>query len=104
MSAHADEKSDKGIVPKKQSNKEGSPLAETVEGRPLPKGNSHQSTVVRTPSRAATSDGLLAMRRAARRGKDVQFTALLHHVTIDLLKQSYLALKRDAASGCDGVT
>lgn len=44
------------------------------------------------------------MRRAARRGKDVQFTALLHHVTIDLLKQSYLALKRDAASGCDGVT
>lgn len=104
MSAHADEKSDKGIVPKKQSNKEGSPLAETVEGRPLPKGNSHQSTVVRTPSRAATSDGLLAMRRAARRGKDVQFTALLHHVTTDLLKQSYLALKRDEASGCDGVT
>jgi len=104
MSAHADEKSDKGIVPKKQSNKEGMPLAETAEGRPLPKGNSHQSTAVRTPSRAAASDGLVAVRQAAQQGKDVQFTALLHHITIDLLRQSYLALKRNAVSGCDGVT
>lgn len=104
MSAHADEKSDKGIVPKKQSNKEGMPLAETAEGRPLPKGNSHQSTAVRTPSRAAASSGLMAVRQAAQQAKDVQFTALLHHITIVLLRQSYLALKRNAASGCDGVT
>ena len=104
MSAHADEKSDKGIVPKKQSNKEGMPLAETAEGRPLPKGSSHQSTAVRTPSRAAASSGLMAVRQAAQQAKDVQFTALLHHITIVLLRQSYLALKRNAASGCDGVT
>ena len=104
MSAHADEKSDKGIVPKKQSNKEGMPLAETAEGRPLPKGNSHQSTAVRTPSRAAASSGLMAVRQAAQQAKDVQFTALLHHITIVLLRQSCLALKRNAASGCDGVT
>jgi group II intron reverse transcriptase/maturase len=34
----------------------------------------------------------------------VRFTALLHHITADLLKQSYLALVRDAAPGTDGVT
>jgi hypothetical protein len=31
------------------------------------------------------------VRRAARQSKTVRFTALLHHITTDLLKQSYLA-------------
>ena len=44
------------------------------------------------------------MRRAARQSKTVRFTALLHHITTDLLKRSYLALARDAAPGIDGVT
>ena len=34
----------------------------------------------------------------------MRLTALLHHITIDLLKQSYRALKRDAAPGIDGAT
>ena len=34
----------------------------------------------------------------------MRFTALLHHISIDLLKQSYIALERDAAPGIDGVT
>ena len=33
-----------------------------------------------------------------------QFTALLHHVSVDLLRDSYYALKRQAAPGVDGVT
>jgi group II intron reverse transcriptase/maturase len=33
----------------------------------------------------------------------VRFTALLHHITVDLLKQSYLSLERDSAPGIDGV-
>src|SRR5262249_27272365 len=32
------------------------------------------------------------------------FTALLHHVTVGLLRDSFYALKRDAAPGVDGVT
>jgi hypothetical protein len=44
------------------------------------------------------------VRRAARQSKTVRFTALPHHITTDLLKQSYLALTRDAAPGTDGVT
>jgi RNA-directed DNA polymerase len=34
----------------------------------------------------------------------VRFTALLHHVTVDRLRESYRALRPDAAPGVDGVT
>jgi retron-type reverse transcriptase len=104
MSMHADEESDEGIVPMKRSNKEDLPSAETVEGRASPEENGGQATAVRTPSRVTASNRLAAVRQAARQSRDVRFTALLHHITIDLLKQSYIALERDAAPGIDGVT
>jgi len=50
------------------------------------------------------SNGLLRVREVARRDKRVRFTALLHHVNIDLLRESFQALKRQAAPGVDGVT
>jgi len=34
----------------------------------------------------------------------MKFTALLHHLTVDLLRESFYALKRKAAPGIDGVT
>ena len=101
---HADEKSDKAVVPMKQPNKEGLSSAEAVEGRALPKRNTGQATAVRTQSRGAASNGLAGVRQAARQKKDVQFTALLHHITIELLEQSYFSLKRNSAPGLDGVT
>jgi RNA-directed DNA polymerase len=101
---HADEKSDKVIVPKKQPNKEGMLSAEAVEGRTLPKRNTGQATAVRTQSRGTASSGLAGVRQAARQSKDVQFTALLHHITVELLEQSYFSLKRNSAPGLDGVT
>ena len=104
MSMHADEKSDEGIGPMKQPNKEGSPSAEAVEGRTSPEGNGGKTAAARTLRRDTASNGLVAVRRAARQSKSVRFTALLHHITVDLLKQSYLALERDSAPGIDGVT
>ena len=104
MSMHADEELDEGVIPMKRPNKEGSPSAEAVEGRTSPKGNGDETTAVRTLRREAASSGLVAVRRAARQSKSVRFTALLHHITVDLLKQSYLALERDSAPGIDGVT
>jgi group II intron reverse transcriptase/maturase len=104
MSMHVDEDSDEAVVPEKRSNKEALASAETVEGRASPKGNGGQATAVRTPSRGIASSRLEAVRQAARQSRDVRFTALLHHITIDLLKQSYNTLKRDAAPGIDGVT
>jgi group II intron reverse transcriptase/maturase len=46
---------------------------------------------------------LAGVRQAARQSKDVQFTALLHHITVELLEQSYFSLKRNSAPGLDGV-
>jgi len=54
--------------------------------------------------RESGSSGLDRVRQAAQRDKQLRFTALLHHVTIDLLRDSYYDLKRRAAAGVDGVT
>ena len=43
---------------------------------------------------------------AKKRGKNKpeRFTTLLHHVSVDLLRESFYGLKRKAAPGVDGVT
>src|ERR1700686_2645698 len=81
MSMHADEESDEGVVPMKRSNNEGVSSAETVEGRTSPKGNGVQTAAARTLRRDTASNGLAAVRQAARQSKTVRFTALLHHIT-----------------------
>jgi hypothetical protein len=43
------------------------------------------------------SQGRDGVRQAARERKQERFTALLHHVTINLLRDSFYALKRQAA-------
>ena len=63
-----------------------------------------QPNPCRTQSRGNESNGLDRVRQAAKKDQDVQFTALLHHVTIDLLRSSYASLKRRAAAGVDGMT
>jgi len=50
------------------------------------------------------SQALDRIRRAARLDDKLQFTALLHHVDVGLLWESYHALKRGAAPGVDGIT
>jgi group II intron reverse transcriptase/maturase len=48
--------------------------------------------------------GLERVRQAAKQDKKERFTALLHHVTIDLLTDAFFWLKREAAPGVDGRT
>jgi len=50
------------------------------------------------------SQGLERVRQAARQRKKEKLTALLHHVTVDMLRAGFLALKRRAAPGVDGVS
>ena len=91
-------------TPTKCSNNGGQPLAEGMEGRRPAKENIEQSPAPRTLSRLSAGSGLLGVRQAARKDKRTRFTALLHHVTVDLLQVSFYALKREAAPGIDGVT
>jgi hypothetical protein len=65
LSMYVGEKSDEAIVLRKRSNKGRQLLAEVVEGRASPKGNSRQAAVVRTLRRVTTSIRLAAVRRIA---------------------------------------
>jgi len=98
------EKSDSAIRAMKPANNVGKPTAEWAEQRAGTKGNAGQPHTRRTQSRDSVSQGLDRVRQAARQRKKEKFTALLHHVTVDLLRESFLALKRRAAPGVDGVT
>jgi len=57
-----------------------------------------------TQSGERVSQGLRGVRERAGKNKQERFTALLHHVTPALLRESFYALKRKAAPGVDGVT
>jgi len=86
------------------SNKDGKPLAESAEERPLIKENARQPNTYPTQSGKGVSQGLAGVRKAAKENKEMKFTALLHHLTVDLLRESFYSLKRKAAPGVDGVT
>jgi RNA-directed DNA polymerase len=100
---YALEESHDAIVPMKPPNKEAQASAEVVEGRASIKENSVESSTRPTQSGERVSQGLGGVRRVARERKQERFTALLHHLTVDLLRDSYYALTRNAAPGVDGV-
>jgi group II intron reverse transcriptase/maturase len=101
---HAPEKSDRAEVPMNQPNKGEQSSAEAGEGRARTKENIVRSNTSPTQSGERVSQGLSGVRQAARERKQERFTALLHHLTVGLLRDSFYALKRQAAPGVDGVT
>jgi RNA-directed DNA polymerase len=86
------------------SNKEAQASAESGEGKAQTKENIVQSHMSSTQSEKGMSQGLHGVRQAAKHRKQERFTALLHHLTIGLLRDSFYALKRQASPGVDGVT
>jgi group II intron reverse transcriptase/maturase len=100
---HVSEESDRGIVPMKHSNNDRRASAENGEGRPLIKENPPPPHTHPTQSGVRVSQGLAGVRKVAKENKEAKFTALLHHLTVDLLRESFYALKRKAAPGVDGL-
>ncbi|HEX8800462.1 MAG TPA: hypothetical protein VF772_17720 [Terriglobales bacterium] len=98
------EESHDGILLMNHSNKDKTSSAESAEGRPSIKENVRQPNTYPTQSGKGVSQGLAGVRKAARENKEMKFTALLHHLTVDLLRESFYSLKREAAPGVDGVT
>jgi hypothetical protein len=101
---HGRERSDSVIVAVKSPNKTGVPVAEAMERRTEAKENAIQQRMRRAQNRESVSQALERVRQAARLRKKERLTALFHHITVDLLRLSFFALKRDAAPGADGVT
>jgi retron-type reverse transcriptase len=50
------------------------------------------------------SQALERIRKVAKERKKERFTALLHHISIDLLDEAFYELKENAAAGVDGLT
>lgn len=98
MNGH--EKSDSAIVAVNPTNNTGEP----GEPRAGTKGNADEQSTRRAQDRESVSQALERVRNAARQRKTERFTALYHHITAELLRMSFYALRRGAAAGADGVT
>jgi len=99
------EKSDSVTVATKPANNIAETvIAEVVERRTEIEGKMIEDGMRRTPSRESMSHGLDRLRQRAREHRNEKFTALLHHIDVELLSKAYHMLKRDAAAGVDGVT
>jgi RNA-directed DNA polymerase len=111
---HGREKSDSVIVAVKPANKAEQPVAEqsaqvptaaeSVEPRTGTKGNASQQSTCRAQNRGSVSQALERIRKAAKERKKARFTALYHHISINLLREAFFGLKEDAAPGVDRVT
>ena len=64
---HVSEESDSGVVPMNHSNNDGTPSAESEEGRPLVKENTHPPYTHPTQSGERVSPGLMGVRSAEQR-------------------------------------
>jgi RNA-directed DNA polymerase len=95
------EKSDLPEVARKRANKAAPAAAETAERRGGAKENAGKQNTVRTQSRAAVSRAQARIREAVTRNKQEKLTALLHHLSIDVLRASFFDLNKLAASGVD---
>src|SRR6516165_6551785 len=111
---HGGGKSDFAIVAVKSANKVEQPAAERsaaeptaaepVERRAETKGNADQQSTCRTQSRVSVSQALERIRKVARERKKERFTALFHHISVELLGEAFYELKEDAAPGVDRLT
>jgi group II intron reverse transcriptase/maturase len=101
---HGGEKSDLIIVAGKPPNAGAEATGEGVERRVGAKENAGQRGTRRMLCRASVSPGLDRVRQTAKEKRKERFTALLHHVDVELLRESYFQLKREAAPGVDGTT
>ena len=97
-------KSDGPVVPAKLPNKADSSAAEVVEERGPTKERTASKTRPGHSADMSVSNALDRVRQAAQKDKDAQFTALLHHVTVNRLEVAYRAIRPKAAPGVDGVT
>ena len=99
---HGRGKSDSAIVALKPANKAERSAAELGERRAGTKGNADQQSTGRAQNRATVTQALERIRQTARQRKKERFTALFHHISVDLLRKAFFALKQDAAPGTDG--
>ena len=101
---HGHEKSGLAVGAVKPANKAEPSAAEPGEPRAGAEGNAGQHSTRRAQDWASVSQALDRIRQAARQRKEEKFTALLHHISVDLLREAFHELEEKAAPGVDGLT
>ena len=98
------QQSDAAVVARKAANKGARAPAEPLERRAAAERNprTHRHSPDAESGGGVTRSGADTAVREAEAGE--RLTALLHHITPEALREAYLALKRDAAPGVDGMT
>jgi RNA-directed DNA polymerase len=96
-------KSDGPVLPAKLPNNAAVAAAEVVEGRGSAEGSTASETRPGHRVGMSVETDLDRVRQAARKDKETRFTALLHHVTVDRLREAYRAIRPGASPGVDGV-
>jgi RNA-directed DNA polymerase len=96
------EKSDRPVVPAIPLNNPGGPGAEVGEGRGLPEGNTAGENRAGRSAGSGVSSDLVRVRQVARLDREARFTALLHHVTVDRLREAYRAKRHQRPPGFAG--
>jgi len=79
-------------------------MAEALEGRPVTEGNSGKTTASCTQGQEEALSGLDRIREVAKRDGSIRFNNLMHHITVDRLREAYKELKPAAAPGIDNET
>ncbi len=103
-------KSDSCVVSAKLPNKGHKVVqalrpAEAMEKRQLAKGNLQEQNIHRIQCRERVQSALERIRAAAVKNKEQKFTALMHHIySVDILEEAFYSLKRNVATGIDGIT
>jgi len=97
------EKSDVGTVPKKPAKTWVTPV-ELVEGKPAAEGKSAARNARSTQREVSAPTDLQRIGQRAKKKPKEKWTNLLSHLRIPLLKEAYMRLRKDAASGVDEVT
>ena len=101
---HGEEKSDPAIVVRKPANEAAGAAEERVERRVGTNGKPGDRPADQTQGWVPASSSVERLRQYVKRKPRERLTALMHHVTPAALHEAYLALKREAAAGVDGVT
>ena len=101
---HGRGKSDSAVVAAKPTNNAERSAAEPVEPRAEAEGNADQQSTSQTQGWASVSQALERIRQIAKEREAEQFTALFHHISVDLLGEMFFELKENAAPGVDGLT
>ena len=97
------EESDEGMVPRKPAKTRVTPV-ESVEGRPEAEGKSAARDALPTQDGEGALTFLQRIGQRAKEKPEEKWTTLLSHVKVPLLKEAFLRLRKDAATGVDGVT